>query len=163
MSDQQLQNFDQAMPEAVKPSGSPSVPPRRPPLKKVILWGAVALVLLVTSVQLIYAEKYDALVQVIGENRVGVNPTGDRLDFGDLPRGKGATRAVTLSSGGTQSSYIAVWTFGDISELMKVNRNYFTLTGGKSQKLEFTVYIPASAELRYYRGKVWILKVPKLW
>ncbi len=130
---------------------------------RVLLQAVLLAVLAVVVVQLVYAEKYQAVVNVIAENRIGVNPTGERLDFGDLPKSKGATRAVTLESAGDRSAYVMVWYFGGISDLLKVSRNYFYLEPGKKEKLEFSVYVPESAEVRQYTGRVLIFKVPRVW
>ena len=43
------------------------------------------------------ANKYQATVHVIeGEGKVGVNPTTERLDFGDLSPGTSAIRRVDI-------------------------------------------------------------------
>ncbi len=163
-------NFIKAMPESLKPSGlEPEKPFNMHPEKKkrrigrIIVWLIVFLVVFFAVVQYLNASKYEALVQVIKEDKIGVNPTGERLDFGDLPRDKSATRNVTLSSKGSTGTYIMVWKFGDISDLLKVNKNYFTLKPGTTEKLEFSVYVPNSADYRYYRGKVIIFQIPKIW
>ncbi|HCB35783.1 MAG: hypothetical protein A2W52_01465 [Candidatus Taylorbacteria bacterium RIFCSPHIGHO2_02_49_25] len=130
---------------------------------KIIIWVVVVVVGILLAIQYINAAKYQALVQVIKEDRIGVNPTGDALDFGDLPRNKSAVRTVTLKSDGDTAGYIIIWKFGDISDLLKVNRNYFTLAPHTTEKLEFSLYVPNSAEFRYYKGRTIIFQIPKLW
>ena len=130
---------------------------------KIIIWVVVVVVGILLAIQYINAAKYQALVQVIKEDRIGVNPTGDALDFGDLPRNKSAVRTVTLKSDGDTAGYIIVWKFGDISDLLKVDRNYFTLAPHTTEKLEFSLYVPNSAEFRYYKGRTIIFQIPKLW
>ena len=130
---------------------------------KIIGYVLVVLILLVAAVQYYNAAKYEMLVQVINDNRIGVNPTGDRLDFGDLPKDKNATRVVTLESDGNTSAYVIIWVRGEMADFTKVSRNYFTLEGGKTEKVEFDVHIPNSAQARYYRGKVTIFQIPKIW
>jgi hypothetical protein len=130
---------------------------------RIVLWVIVVLVLVFIAVQYLNASHYDALVQVIKEDRIGVNPTGAKLDFGDLPHNKDAIRTVDLQSSGHVSSYVIVWTRGDISDFMKVSQNFFTLKPGTKQNLEFTVHVPNSADYRYYRGKVVIFRIPKFW
>ncbi len=130
---------------------------------KIIIW-AVALLLLTLAVsQYISAAKYEALVQVASDDKIGVNPTDVRLDFGDLPKGRSSTRTVNLKSGGNTGSYVIVWKRGEISDLIKMNKNFFTLKPGTEEKLEFTIFIPDSAEYRYYKGKVVIFQIPKIW
>ena len=130
---------------------------------KIIIWVVVVVVGILLAIQYINAAKYQALVQVIKEDRIGVNPTGDALDFGDLPRNKSAVRTVTLKSDGDTAGYIIIWKFGDISDLLKVDRNYFTLAPHTTEKLEFSLYVPNSAEFRYYKGRTIIFQIPKLW
>lgn len=131
--------------------------------KKIVLWCVLVLVGIVLVVQYINAAKYPALVQVINEDRIGVNPTGDALDFGDLPRDKSAVRTVTLESNGNTGAFVVVWKFGDIADLVKISKNYFTLEPHTTEKLEFSTYIPNSAEFKYYKGKVVIFQIPKIW
>jgi hypothetical protein len=130
---------------------------------RITTWTVVIIVVLFLVIQYVNAAKYEALVQVIKEDKIGVNPTAERLDFGDLPRDKSAVRSVTLASTGSMNSYIMVWKYGDISDLIKVSKNFFTLEKGKTEKLEFTINIPNSAQDRYYRGKVVIFQIPKPW
>ena len=128
---------------------------------KIIAWVIVVLVGIFLVIQYINAAKYPALVQVIKEEKIGVNPTGDALDFGDLPRNRSAARTVTLKSEGNTASYIMIWKFGAISDLMKVDKNYFILKPHTTEKLEFSTTIPNSAEFRYYKGRVLIFQIPK--
>ncbi|MDP3735001.1 MAG: hypothetical protein Q8R39_01070 [bacterium] len=132
-------------------------------LGKIVLAVAVVIVLMLVVIQYLNAAKYAALVQVTEEDTIGVNPTGDALDFGDLPHNKSAVRTVTLESAGDTPSYIIVWKFGDVSDLIKVDKNYFTLAPHTTEKVEFSLYVPNSAAYRYYRGRVIIFQIPKLW
>lgn len=133
------------------------------PWGKIIIWIIVVLVGVFLAIQYVNAAKYQALVQVINEDRIGVNPTGDALDFGDLPRNKSAIRTVDLKSSGNTASFIMVWKFGAISDLVKLDKNYFTLQPHASDKLQFSVYVPDSANYQYYKGKVIIFQIPKIW
>ena len=144
-------------------NSQPVESPKKRPWGKIIVWVIVIVIVIVGAVQYLNAAKYQALVQVIKEDKIGVNPTGDALDFGDLPHDKDAIRTVTLESKGNTASFIMVWKFGDISDLVKVDKNYFTLSPHSTQKLEFTVHVPNSAEVRYYSGKVVIFQIPKIW
>ena len=145
----------------------PLTPPKRGMRKislKKIVWGIVALIVMVAAVQVAVADKYEAQVLVIeGEGKVGVNPTAERLDFGDLSGDTSAVRYVTLQAGG-MDTYIAVWKFGSIAELIKLSENNFTMKKGDEKKLEFSVYMPLSAPVgEKYTGHIWIFKVPKVW
>jgi len=163
-------NLVNSIPGNLKPAGVQPVKvggaqpeKKKRPIGKIVLWVVVFLIVFFGVIQYINASKYEALVQVIKEDKIGVNPTGERLDFGDLPRDKSASRNVTLSSKGKTGTYVMVWKFGGISDLLKVNKNYFTLKPGTTEKLEFSVYIPNSAEYKYYKGKVLIFQIPKIW
>lgn len=108
------------------------------------------------------ANKYRAEVRVIeGEGRVGVNPTTESLDFGDLSRGTSAVRRVDIQNNTGIPMWIMVVRIGAVSELMDLSQNYFVMPPGASEKIEFTVYMPASAEIdKVYKGRVWIFRIP---
>jgi hypothetical protein len=98
---------------------------------------------------------------VEGENVMGVNPLADKLDFGDLSRNNGMTRYVNLKSGGGMSTYIAVFEFGEISDLVKLDKNFFVLKSGEETKISFEIQIPPSAEIKKYGGWTIIFRIPK--
>jgi|SRR3989338_9397236 len=108
------------------------------------------------------ANKYSSLVRVIeGDGKVGVNPTADALDFGDLSRGTSAVRRVDIENGTPIPMYIAIIKTGRIGELTKIDKNYFTLGAHEKTKIEFTVYMPASAQIEdKYKGRVYLFKIP---
>lgn len=132
-------------------------------LKKII-WLIAAVLAFIVIVQIAVADKYKAQVLVIeGEKKVGVNPTDEKLDFGDLSADTSATRYVTLNAGGA-SAFVSVLKFGSIAELIKLSENNFTMKKGDEKKLEFTVYMPPSAPVgEKYTGYVWIFKTPRVW
>lgn len=131
-------------------------------MKKILLV-ILAVIIFIAIIQISVADKYTAQVQVIeGEKKVGVNPTGEKLDFGDLSADTAATRYVTLKASGI-NTYIMVWKFGSIAELIKLNKNNFTMKKGDEEKLEFTLYMPPSAPIdKKYAGYIWIFKLPKI-
>jgi len=130
-------------------------------LKKILL-GIGAVLLIFVVIQIINAAKYSMVVQVVeGENIMGINPLAERLDFGDLSRNNGMTRYVTFKSSGGTPVYIAAFKFGEISDLVKMDKNFFTLNPGEEMKISFEIKIPPSAEFRHYSGSVWIFRIPK--
>ena len=169
-------DFISAMPNDMKP---PSLVKRAPTpgllhelkteitkkrsIKRIVGWVLLVLALIVLAVQYLNAAKYQALVQVIAEDKIGVNPTGERLDFGDLPRDKDAVRTVSLESKGDTGAYVMIWKFGEIGDFLKPDKNYFTVQPHTQVKVEFTVHIPNSAEFKYYKGRVVIFQIPKIW
>jgi len=108
------------------------------------------------------ANKYAAQVKAIeGEGRVGVNPTSERLDFGDLSRGTSAVRTVSITNDTAVPFFVSVIKVGSIASLTKVDRNNFMLRRGDDVQLEFTTNMPASAEIeKMYTGRVYIFKIP---
>lgn len=132
-------------------------------LDKIILWVLVILVVFLAYVSL-DANKYAAMVRVIeGEGKVGVNPTDEALDFGDLSRGTAAVRRVTLNNGTPVPMYVVIFKTGSIRTLMKIDRNYFRLAPRQEVKIDFTTYMPASAEIgKTYDGRVYLFKIPTL-
>lgn len=157
-------------PQSINDANSPSVLDklkaqigRKKLSVKTFGWILFAVVVLLLVVQYFNAARYDVLVNVIAADKVGVNPTGERLDFGDLPHDKSATRTINLESAGNTATYIMVWKFGEVSDLLKVDKNYFTLAPHSKQKLQFTIYVPNSAQLKVYTGKIMVFRIPKLW
>ncbi len=110
------------------------------------------------------ANKYQAMVRVIdGEGKVGINPTDQALDFGDLSRGTSAVRKVTLENNSFLPMKVITWKRGRIAGLMDADKSSFRLEKGAKETIEFTTYIPASAEVgKIYQGKVVIFRIPTL-
>ncbi len=156
--------MDEATQNTNQTSAEPVPQKRETPLIKKIIWGLVVLILFVALIQISVADKYSAQVLVIeGEKKVGVNPTAEKLDFGDLSADTTAARFITLNAGGIDT-YIFVWKFGSIAELIKLDKNNFTIKKGQTEKLEFSLYMPPSAPIgNKYTGYVWIFKIPKVW
>ena len=111
------------------------------------------------------ASKYEAQVIVIeGEGKVGINPTTERLDFGDLSPGTSAVRKVDVENGTGMPIYVWVMRFGSINDLMKIDDASFVLPGKQAKQIEFTTYMPASAPIgQKLTGRVFIFKIPGPW
>ena len=131
-------------------------------LKDKIILIVVGVVFLFVFYVTLDANKYPALVRVIaGEGAVGVNPTDLALDFGDLARGTSAVRRVDIQNGTFTPMYVLVWEVGGISSLMEVDKTAFRLAPKSGTKIEFSTYMPASAEIdKIYKGRVYIFKIP---
>jgi hypothetical protein len=131
-------------------------------IKKILLV-IVIIILLVVIIQIVNAAKYKMVLNVVeGENIMGINPLADKLDFGDLSRNNGMTRYVTMKSGGKTATYVMVWKWGSISDLVKLNKNNFVLQPGEEVQLAFELQVPPSAEFKKYSGWTWIFRLPKL-
>ena len=136
--------------------------PKRFSVWKIIILAIIAIVVLFLAVQVINAAKYKMVVNVVeGENIMGINPTAEKLDFGDLSRNNGMTRYITISNNGSFRIYVIVWKMGNISDLINVSRNFFVLGSGQEEKLGFEINIPPSAQTKKYSGRVWIFRLPK--
>jgi hypothetical protein len=131
-------------------------------LSQKIIIGVLILFFLALFYIMLDANKYAARVRVIsGEGRVGVNPTTAALDFGDLSRGTSAIRRVDIQNGTGIPMYIMIFKVGSISDLIDISKNYFVLNPGEQTKIEFSTYIPASAQVEQnYRGRVYLFKIP---
>jgi len=129
--------------------------------EKIAAWVILVIFLLVFYITL-DANKYAAQVRTIeGEGKVGVNPTTERLDFGDLSRGTSAVRTVTVKNNTFVPFFVSVIKLGAISDLIKQEQNNFVLHKGEERKIEMTVYMPASAEIDHlYTGRVFVFKIP---
>lgn len=139
---------------------TPSEPLRR---KDKIILAVLALVFVFVFYVTLDANKYRATVRVIeGEGRVGVNPTDEQLDFGDLSPGTSAVRRVNVVNGTPMPVFIAIVKMGEIASLIDIDANYFTLPARADQKIEFSMYMPASGKIDYiYDGRVYLFKIPK--
>lgn len=130
---------------------------------KIILLVIAGIILIFIAVQFINASKYKMTVNVVeGENVLGVNPTTEKLDFGDLSRNNGMIRRINMINGGSLKTRVIVFKFGEVSDLIKLNKNFFVLNPGDKFELTFEINIPASAEFREYKGNVWIFRLPKI-
>jgi len=128
---------------------------------RLIVWVIIGLIFLIGVVQIVLADKYEVLVNVEeGERIIGINPSTERLDFGDLSRKSSAIRYITLENKGERKIKVIVWKFGEISNLIKVSKSDFVLEPGQEERLEFVLYLPLSARVKKYSGQIWILKLP---
>jgi len=131
-------------------------------IKKILIALGMILIIFV-GVEFISAAKYKTMVVVTDkQGTVGINPLTDSLDFGELSKGSSASRFVTLKSQGKISTFIIVVITGGIKDLIEVDKNYFTLSGGEEQKIDFHLNIPISADKEKYQGRVFIFRLPKI-
>lgn len=119
--------------------------------------------LLTLTVEVVYAQKYRAQVQVSAKEGVGVNPTTENLDFGDMAGGTRQTRFLALENEDGRSAYVLVWVLGDISELAEIDDSSFVLEGGESKRVTLLVSVPESAPKRTFDGTVFVFRLPWFW
>lgn len=130
-----------------------------------IIYGIVLILFLFLFYITLDANKYRATVRAIeGKGKVGVNPTDEVLDFGDLSPGTSAVRKIDIQNKTFIPFYVIIVDTGKISDLTKKDKNFFTVSKGKNEKVEFSIYMPASAPIdKTLNGKVYVFKIPKMW
>ena len=96
---------------------------------------------------------------------IGINPLGDRIDFGDVPQGQAVAKTLILENAGTVPNQVIIFVIGNIGDLVKVGPKSVTLEPGESAEVNFRLTMPISATPeKRYTGKVFILRLPKrLW
>lgn len=130
---------------------------------KIIIYIVALLLIWIATIQYISADKYDAVVNVLEQNeKVGINPTSDKLDYGDLPKGKRLSRSIVIENNGDMNIYVTILKTGSISELIEISKNNFVLNSGDNEKIELPLELPISANKDKYDGKIIIFKIPKL-
>jgi len=131
-------------------------------IKKILLI-ILAIIGLVVVVQFVNAGKYKMIVNVVaGDNVVGINPLADNLDFGDLSRNNGMTRYVSMKNNGKMEIRVMAIKFGEISDLVRLDKNNFILKPGEEVKLAFEIKIPPSAQTKKYTGWAIVFRIPKV-
>lgn len=156
-----------AQPEVEKKSEKPKKKMKKSKKITLIVLGVIAWVI---AVQIYAADRYEAVVNVVeGENIVGINPLTERLDFGDMSPDNSTSRFIKIENSGNcflclknGEKYIKVFKFGEIAELMTLSSSSAVIPAGEEYRIELNVYVPISAEVRKYTGKVWVFKLPKL-
>ncbi len=148
-----------------EPASEPAYADKKPiGIIKITVYVLIAIAIIAVGAQIVVADKYQAQVIVIeGEQKVGVNPTTESLDFGDLSGDTSAVRRINLKAAG-MDTFVHISKFGEIGELIKVSENNFILEKGDEKKIELTMYMPPSAPAnKKYAGQVWVFKLPKFW
>lgn len=158
------QNIPPPQPVAPIPA-QPANPGLSFSLKEKVLIILGFLVFLYVFFVVLDANKYQAQVFVVeGAGKVGVNPTTERLDFGDLSRGSSAVRRVRIKNSTPVPMWVTAMSLGEIADVVKTNPNHFVLAPNSEQEIEFTAYMPASAPIgQYIKGRVYLFKVPGPW
>jgi len=129
----------------------------------VILIVVVALLAIVVYLFFTSSNIYSAqAVAVEADSSIGMAPFTDRVDFGDVPQGKGVTKTVVLENTGENDNTIRIWIMGSIGQMIDVNPGRtFELKAGTTQDINFIFNMPASAELgEKFTGRIIILKLP---
>jgi hypothetical protein len=101
-------------------------------------------------------------VAVEAGSPIGMAPFTDRVDFGDVPQGKGVSKTIILENTGDNDNTIRIWIMGSISQMIDVTPGRsFELKAGTNRDVDFTFNMPASAEVgKKFTGRIIIFKLP---
>jgi len=93
---------------------------------------------------------------------IGMNPLGDRIDFGDVPQGAIVGKTLILENAGAVPNQVNVFIFGNIADLVKVEPTSVILEPGEKAEVDFSLTMPPSAPPETkYSGKVFVLRLPR--
>jgi len=128
----------------------------------------IALGVLLLAVTFLFQATTIYSVQAIAKeagSAIGINPLGDRIDFGDIPQGAAVTKTLILENQGTIPNRIVIFIIGGIGDLVKVEPGSLTVEPGETKEVDFELTMPASATPeRKYSGRAFVLRLPtRLW
>lgn len=105
------------------------------------------------SSQVIVIQRTDVLI-------VGINPTTERMDFGDLTQGSSQVRPLVLENSGVLPWRVSIIVMGEIGQFIQISDAFFTLDRGETKNVDFTLILPPNAAPGKYSGRVLVLRVP---
>jgi len=128
----------------------------------------IALGVLLLAVTFLFQATTIYSVQAIAKeagSAIGINPLGDRIDFGDIPQGAAVSKTLILENRGVVPNQIVIFIVGSIGDLVRVEPGSLTLEGGETKEVRFRLTMPVSAPVeKKYSGKVFVLRLPRrLW
>ena len=134
--------------------------------KQYVYLGLVVFLGLLAMLQCRWTQTYSTQVLVLravagSETSIGVNPTTERLDFGDLQQGLSETRFVTLENGRLPNR-VTIIIYGGIRDFISVDDAFFTMDPNETRRIEFHIAVPSNAETKVHRGRVMIFRTPWL-
>ena len=132
-------------------------------ISKKIFLGLIVVLLLFALVEFAAAGKYKATVKISQEeNYLGLNPASGKFDFGDLSRGVGGSRYLSLENNGSIPVYVKIFKFGNISDLIKISNDNFILSPGSKTEIDFHLTVLPSVNQEEYSGWVLVFRIPKI-
>lgn len=124
--------------------------------KKIII-AVIILVLAFFVFEIASGSSYKMTVNVIDKsNFIGVNPSTELLDFGDLAKNYNAVKYVKIANTGKIPSYMLILGTGEISKFIEKGETFFSVSPGEEKEISFTINIPPTAENKKYNGKIYI-------
>lgn len=132
--------------------------------KRYIAFIAVGVVLLLAVTfffQALTIYNAQVIVKEAGSS-IGINPLGDRIDFGDIPQGETVGKTLIMENEGVVPNNVVVFIIGNIGDLVTVKPSSLTLEPGETVEVDFRLTMPVSATPeKKYTGKVFVLRLPK--
>jgi len=133
------------------------------PVKKYFLAFFLTIFLVLLSGILLNALTYPAKVKIQDQqNAIIISRSKTALDFGSIPPNNSVTRFIELENNESFGCYIFVLKTGEISRLIKSESGVFALNPGEKKVVSFELKVPVSAKEKEYKGKVSIIRFPKL-
>jgi hypothetical protein len=130
---------------------------------QIILTVVIAVLAVLVFIFFSWADMYSSqVVATEAGGTIGMAPFTDRIDFGDIPLGKGVTKTVIMTNNGNNDNTIKVFVLGSIAQLIDVEPGKsFTLKAGETVNLNFRLTMPASAPVgKKFSGRIIILTLP---
>lgn len=126
---------------------------------KTVLLVIVCILILFIVFQIVTADKYHAVVNVKEQPKtMGLNPTNENLDFGDLSREMKAARYIILKNNGANKALIKIFVFGEIADLIEIEKSSLILEPESEIRVRFDLSVPPSVEIKKYTGTVYVFK-----
>lgn len=122
--------------------------------KQIICFGIFVLVLLVLLFYITSRSEREVYASVIVSDRGGFDIELNKLTFGMIQPGFGASRAMTIQNNLKYPARVVISAKGDIKDFIYVEDNNFILNPGEKRALDFSVQIPRGQKLGKYEGKV---------
>lgn len=98
-------------------------------------------------------ENFDMHVRV--DDRYGINVETDKIWFGTIPPGAGASRTFIIQGSENTNTQVQFRAFGDISKWIRLEDNNFPLQKGKNKNVTIRVQVPKNATNgKNYTGKL---------
>lgn len=131
--------------------------------EKKILGIVLAAVVLFFLFTVLNTSRYKVALKVVdAENFIGINPSVDILDFGEISRDNSIVRHIDVENDGNLPAYLYVFKTGELANLLNEDKSFFLLDSGQKEKISFSAKAPYSAEARKYEGNIYIIRLPKL-
>ena len=129
--------------------------------KRIAVLALILVFTMILAFEVQATETFTVEVVIIGEEKfVGFNPTTERLDFGDMSRGTGQTRSITLENAGVIPTRIYIMVLGDVRDFIQIDDAFFVMDPGEVTQVDLTMIVPSSASIKRYSGRLLVIRSP---